>query len=68
MLQMHVSSPLSLQYVWKWSVCDFKSNSSSIVLHLVNWSALIGCPEVDVTWLVSWSNNWIHLLILPLSV
>lgn len=21
MLQMHVSSPLSLQYVWKWSVC-----------------------------------------------
>ena len=66
-LQMHVSSSLSLQYVWKWSVCDFKSNSSSIALHSVNWSALIGCPEVDITWLVSWSSNQIHSLILPLS-
>ena len=66
-LQMHVSSSLFLQYVWKRSACGFESNSSSIALRSVNWSVLIGCHEVDVTWLVSWSSDRIHSLILPLS-
>ena len=48
-------------------MCSFESNLSNIALRSVNWSALIGCLEVDVTWLVSWSIDRIHSFILLLS-
>ena len=66
-LQIQVSKSLSLQYNWKWSARSFKLNLSSIALHSVNWSALIGCPAMDITWFVSWSSALIHSLILPHS-
>ena len=66
-LQMWVSKSLSLQYSWKWLARTLESNLSSIVLHSMNWSVLIGCPAVEITWFVSWSKALIHLLTLLCS-